>query len=73
MTACKDCKHLEIMGDKPNIWYNQKCLAVRERSEFDCYSGEIRKGRQAYCRDVNTGHCEHFEEREDRDERESLL
>ena len=66
MTACKDCKHLEIVqGARQDIWYNQKCLAVKEKPEFDCYSGRASKGRQAYCRDVNHGNCPHFEPREE--------
>ena len=64
MTACKDCKEI-ARGPHINIWYNHRCLAVREPNSFDYMSGEMRLGDYAYCRDVNHGNCEYFEKREE--------
>ena len=64
MTACKNCEYLlKVSHYTPPIWYHLRCKAVRTPAEYDPYSGELKEGDYAYCRDVDNGNCEHFKEK----------
>ena len=54
LTACSKCKYADNWGQ---YW----CTKFRKPDWFDCISGTYRRGNFKLCKDVNLGHCEHFE------------
>lgn len=76
-TICKECQHCKVLDDNGG-WYNELCGAeafarkgvvcsVTGRSGFASANSlgmaYISDDREPYCRDVNTGTCEHFKEK----------
>lgn len=71
VTICYECRHFMSMGiqgygdgDCSNVWYNHICNPNPLPLELNVVTGkrETQSGnRAAYCRDINTGHCEDFE------------
>lgn len=70
-TICAKCKHFSGGA----IWYNQKCTARTLERRQDLVTGEMvhgsendlgrwvsREDQHPYCRDVNDGHCDLYEE-----------
>ena len=75
-TFCVECKHLEYTG--ADVWYNYFCRASKLKQVVDPVTGNKKyetfnslgtrilvDNPYRFCRDVNDGHCQLFEERVD--------
>lgn len=70
-TLCVKCTHLKAIQDGPRtgIWYNMRCRApgAQRVPWVDPVGGGVVYGNRAYdepepyCRDINNGHCPHYE------------
>lgn len=77
ITMCKDCVYFfDPYGDNHGIWYNQFCKASEREQGIDPVTGEtvykdrnsfgkvcFTKERYEYCRDINTGDCPKFQDK----------
>ena len=67
-TACNQCLN-RIVNEKSNgehIWYNNTCKAKKNEKQFNPITGEMEYSDKVYvyCRELNRGDCEFFEEKE---------
>ena len=66
-TACKKCKHLEIVGnvtEPPYPLENLRCKGVEYPDVYDPYHGKFGKNHELpWCVNVNDGNCAAYEEK----------
>ncbi|MBU1067445.1 hypothetical protein KKE60_06630 [Patescibacteria group bacterium] len=63
LTCCAKCKN--FIWRKEGTWWSKLCMAYPLAMELNPVSGKYETPRQKYefCRDVNNGHCQSFEQK----------